>query len=255
MSVNLAPPDSHVAISPDTQGHFPAHSARNGVRVIGLRDRGYAARFAVVQRWLPDASEHTFDDNDTQVLSQASYSLDMLVLHGKDIDRMGRILKGWRSVLPSKVLVAVVATSDAHERSALLHSGADTVLEIEMADRLVSSWLGALLSRAAQNAQAADAAAPLVPLPSEFGITAREQSLLDVLLRRTNDTVPYANLLSALGKPLGKESHGTLRVAICKLRKKVSSSIRIYNCTGAGYGASVLQTRAGTDLRPSGSPN
>ena len=221
-----------------------------GVRVVGLRDKGYARRRATVQRWLPHASDHAFDENDTQVLSQAVRPFAMLVLHGKDVDRMSRIIKGWRSVLPSKVLVAVVDASVARDRSALLQSGCDAVLETDMADVLVVSWLGALLSRALQTEPAVEVAAPPFSLPPELGITPREQSLLELLLRRANETVPYAHLLAVLDKPLGEEGQGALRVAICNLRKKVASCIRIYNSTGAGYGARVLQAGAALPSGP-----
>jgi hypothetical protein len=116
-----------------------------GVRIVGIRDKEYDLRASWLRSWLPHAPMHQFDHNDSKPLSQAVNSLEVLILHGKDVERMGHIIKDWRRLLPSKLIIAVLTTMNNDKQNELLYSGADAVLDIDMSDFVAVVWLQSLL--------------------------------------------------------------------------------------------------------------
>lgn len=223
----------------------PPELSQIGIRVVGLPDRYYEARLAILKRWFPHASTHVFDDCDTQVLSQANRSLDVLVIHGREIERIGHILREWKSILPSKLIIAVIETDSPQKRCKLFDNGADMVLGIDTPDVVIPVWLGSILGRTAHN--------KTVAVKPDLGkaafnrpyLTSVERTLLKTLLSSEDVPVRYSQILSAIGKCENDDGLRSLRIAIWRLRKKIGDSIKIQSVRGLGYGASWRPTKTG----------
>lgn len=210
------------------------------VRIVGLRDKAYDARMAWLQSWLPSPDTHVFSEDDTQVLSQVHAEFEVLVLHGADPDRMARILRDWRRVLTSKIIVAMPSPGNQPKHSALLNAGADAVIEVDTETPVAAAWLQSLISRTAAFRAASRSVQQTVDtVAMKARATPLQRRLLAHLIANAGPVVPYADLLRALDKGNGDRGVRALHVAICNLRKKLPTSIRIVNIHGIGYQTSI----------------
>lgn len=210
------------------------------IRIIGLRDRNHLARSTWLREWMPLADARLFDRNDSQVLSQAQSSFDVLVLHGDDTARMARIIKEWRSVLSSKLIVAVAASLDSQVRANLLNAGADAALDLSTEQAVAGAWVHSLVARKGQLRQA--------PRPQQEIIddvclrsraTRLQRKLITLLIGQVGLILPYADMLDELGKPNAPQHVRSLHVAMCNFKKKLPAEIKITNVQGVGYKASI----------------
>ena len=211
-----------------------------GVRIVGIRDKEYDLRASWLRSWLPHAPMHQFDHNDSKPLSQAINSFEILILHGKDVERMGHIIKDWRRLLPSKLIIAVLTTMNSDKQNELLYSGADAVLDIDMSDFVAVVWLQSLLSRLSERREANLRPSLDVDVElSDLNVTPMERMILTSLLTKEGTVVNHADILHAIGRDKSKKSLHILSAAVCNLRKKHSALFKIFNIKGLGYGALI----------------
>lgn len=212
------------------------------IRLIGLRDRNYAARMHWLDGWLPDCDTRWYDGEDTQLLSQVQSRFDVLILHGDDPGRMARIIKGWRSVLSSKLIVAITSEPDGRAQTSFLNAGADAAFDLETPAPVATAWLGALVARTAERRKVERPVNEVIDnLCLEVEATRLQRKVIDLLAHQDGQTVPYAALLEGIGKADNQQNIRSLHVAICILKKKLPANVRIANMHGVGYKLSFAQ--------------
>ena len=125
------------------QVHLPANVA---VRIIGLRDDSHDSRQAWLNAWIVTDDIRSFNPSLLQITENHS-PFDVIVLHGADTVRMSTVLRQWRDLLSSKIIVAVVPEAQPAIRTELYRAGADAVMD-PTADRAVSvAWVTSMVER------------------------------------------------------------------------------------------------------------
>lgn len=237
----------HVGTKGDflTHGSAPARRGRPSnpsvhgpARLIGLKDAGYPARLAWLHEWLPDADAFAYEETNTRLLAQAERPFRFLVLHGNDLRRMGRIIRDWRSIFPSKLIVALMSQSTPPERAELLRLGADNVFDLDTPSVVAEATLANTIKRW-MSAQSTGNCHSNPTIKLRHPLTRTEEAIAAVLCEYSGEVVPYAAILTRIGKANSRGAVKCLQVQMQRLRSKVVSGLLIENRTSVGYRASL----------------
>lgn len=221
------------------------------LRMLDLQDDGAHERNA----WLGLVARidqfHPDRPDDWRYLAQAGPRFRVLLIGGDDATRIEERLQLARPVLPNKTLVAVINRCDARQVAHMLRSGADDVFRVGMDPLEARARLQGLLRREQMRSSARPAAparksfSQADRLASRYGLSQVEAEMLDVLVQRANELVPYADLRLEKAGYARNASLKSLAVRIHHLRWKVGEEWTIRNVRGRGYRLEAAAPSAG----------
>lgn len=213
-------------------------------RSMFIRDKLLDERLAWCAGVLGKIEHHRYSENSTYIFSTARENYDVFLAHGDDPVRLAVALRRNKSILSSKVKVALMAQSLPVDRVLLLNAGFDLVADCRMPKAEFVARVLAIYTRSLRHA--ASVIGPLngfrTVLRKYFAesvniekIRDRELLLLSRLAARMNYSVHSTELCRAPTGNVSELTEGSLSVAISKLRKKISPKYVIISDHMGGY--------------------
>jgi DNA-binding CsgD family transcriptional regulator len=132
---------AYEAFGSETASHSGIAEGSPLVRVIGLPGRTYDDRVHWVGAWATIEQEMTYSPWNTRLLAQAGMRFDVVLVHGDEDRRVAHLLREFREVYPSKLMIAVLSHARAAERALLYRAGADAVFDLFSEGGVASAWL------------------------------------------------------------------------------------------------------------------
>jgi DNA-binding response OmpR family regulator len=221
----------------------PVEGDEQRFRVIEIPDKGRAKRAHWIRQILRGRDWHVFRVGSSAYLSQSLCSFDFVLISGDDEARVSNLVRELRRLLPSKIVVAVVQTSNGPACADLLKRGASDVLDCGME---IEEGICRLRSLARRNALAIEeevrssrsalGEALKIARMCSGALTPKEERLMSALMSRPGRIVPYWSICRTVSVGYNKiSSERSIYVSIHNLRKKLVSGVQILNMRGSGY--------------------
>lgn len=218
--------------------HSPVLDGSPLVRVIGLPGRTYDERVHWVAAWANVEREMTYSPWNTVLLAQAGTRFDVILVHGDEDRRVAHLLREFREVYPSKLMIAVLSHARAAERALLYRAGADAVYDLFSEGGVADAWLASAMKRqdsfAAVPAKAVSHSR-LVALLGAHSFTRAEAEFIHLLEQSAGRPVSYTTLGQMTRRAKTADPRKSIQVMICRLNAKLSGLLKIRNVREEGY--------------------
>lgn len=208
------------------------------VRVIGLPGRTYDERVHWIATWANVEREMTYSPWNTGLLAQAGTRFDVILVHGDEDRRVGHLLREFREVYPSKLMIAVLSHARAAERALLYRAGADAVYDLFSEGGVADAWLASALKRQDSfTAVPATAVSQsrLLALLGAHSFTRAEAEFIHLLEQSAGRPVSYTILGQMTRRARTGDPRKSIQVMICRLNAKLSGLLKIRNVREEGY--------------------
>lgn len=208
------------------------------VRVIGLPGRTFDKRVHWVAEWANVEREMTYSPWSAGLLAQAGTRFDVVLVHGDEDRRVAHLLREFREVYPSKLMIAVLSHARAAERSLLYRAGADSVFDLFSEGEVAQAWLANAIRRQEDfTATPAKAAAHsrLVAMLGSHSFTRAEVEFVNLLEQSAGRPVSYAALAQLTRRTTTRNPRKSIQVLICRLNVKLAGLLKIRNVRDEGY--------------------
>jgi len=208
------------------------------MRLLEFADRRKCGRRSWLDGFMNCSQRVLYSHDSCSFLAQAEASFSILFISSDDLRRLNAIIRDIRAALPSKVIVPVLSHASDEIIVGLLQRGADDVLHCDMDRSEAVGRVHALQRRQKWSEERfrreADERTKLeleLRDLTHSPLTPTERMVLVHLTRHKNQTVPYYSLK----RHANVGSLNSLKVFICKLRKKLVAGVAVQNKTGVGY--------------------
>lgn len=226
--------------SADLAPYLPDHigDPMQEMRLLELSDRGRTARRLWLDGVLHCSQQFVYSYDSSAFLSQSEANFSILFISGDDVPRLTAIIRDVRAILPSKLIVPVLSQVSRRLSVTLLQRGAADVLHCAMnrgeavgrvhALQRRQQWSEARLRREADERTKLELELSAL---AHSPLTRKERMVLVYLSDHRDRTVPYYSLR----RQASLASLNSLKVLVCKLRKKLVAGVTLRNLEGFGY--------------------
>ncbi|WP_246465404.1 hypothetical protein [Novosphingobium jiangmenense] len=206
--------------------------------MIGLPGRTYDERVHWVGAWATIEQEMTYSPWNTRLLAQAGTRFDVVLVHGDEDRRVAHLLREFREVYPSKLMIAVLSHARAAERALLYRAGADAVFDLFSEGGVANAWLMNAIKR--QEGLTTEPAAGtvqsrLVALLGSQNFTRAEAEFIHQLEQSAGRPVSYSSLAQLTRRTKTRDPRKSIQVMICRLNAKLQGLLKIRNVREEGY--------------------
>lgn len=220
----------------------PAKGSSIPVRCLGLRDRGYAERMGWMRQFLTVLQEREYRYDDYSAFSQADECFDLVIVHGLDPRRLCRLATQFKDRLPSKMVVALLPSTNEATSSMLLRTGFDEVLNLQMPQAEAQARLCALdRRRRTRNADSGKEVTQdlvdqkIADIADVRQLNAKDRKVLALLIKKSWRTTYYWQLADLLDKSLDGEYRRPIHVRMCRIRQALRAPESLVTVRGDGY--------------------
>jgi DNA-binding response OmpR family regulator len=213
------------------------------VRIIELADKTARERSEWLSQVINCDQRFSYNESNQAYLCQARNSFDVILISGDDDTRIRAILREFRILLPSKMVVIVLTRYNISKSVSFLKAGAADVFDCSMPACEAICRLNAIIRRirwSNERQQRIDtdewAERARIGRFCVADVTPMEKRILYALYEKKHGVVPYY-LLASRAKSTASSYNGykCLHVMIHHLRKKLVSGVEIVNVRGMGY--------------------
>jgi DNA-binding response OmpR family regulator len=210
------------------------------VRYLTLNDDSRAER----RRWLSQTISgyrvEQYSEKSTAFMSSHSGNYDALIVGGKDISRITKIIRHNLPLLRTKMKICLTAKSTAKGRAQLIAAGFDDAIDIARVDpregimriraiwRRYVDWYGRQESERLYVAR-------LSQLIAVDALSDREAKLIACLELNLGRQVPHGRLRALISHDWEEVTQKHLKVVISSLRRKLKPGVTITAVRGEGY--------------------
>jgi DNA-binding response OmpR family regulator len=202
------------------------------LRYASLNGPGHAARSGWLHRTFANFDEYQMEQSDAGFISDMASDCDVLMIGGEDVQRLSEILRDNSQSLNRKVKLVLTTGSTPSTRAELLNAGADDVFDVgrtepaEAMARTIAIWTRSLqVSR--HELEEALIAENLKKVVDISGMTGREIDLIQTLLYAPRGCASHAQIRAAISKGQDLVSYNSMKVMICKVRKRLRNGWQI----------------------------
>lgn len=214
-------------------------------RLVEIPDRFRKDREDWLGSFLRWYQVRTYRNGEIDFLTQHDVSFDILIISGDDKPRVQSITRTVRKLLPSKLVVVLLANCTRQDKVRFLGAGADDVLHLGMKRTEAVMRLHALQRRLAwslEKARAEELKKEERRLEKQAldglvhtRLTTQESAVLELLLKRQGHVVGYREFVQVRNGSSMVATTGTLAVVMTHIRKKLRRDWQIANKRGEGF--------------------
>lgn len=216
------------------------HPGEIAIRYLSINDSDRQIRSQWLATVVSEMQVYSYVENDTSFLSTYGKNYQALVVGGKDVVRMARVMKHNFPMLKNRMKICLVSKSTARGRAQLIAAGYDDAIDIEKIDpreglmrfraiwRRYAEWFERQQEERRQSSK-------LDELAVAQALSDREKRLLACLELSRGTPVSHATLRSLISSDWEAVSQEHLKVVICNLRRKLNPGVQIVAVRGEGY--------------------
>ena len=210
------------------------------IRYVGTSDLYQNKRNFWLDIVFPECKKFAYIDGMTNYFSIAEGDFQVIIFGGNDAVRAASFLKDGKPLLNRRLKISLMTNSMPRRRASALSSGFDDVFDTnrtqpaEAFARVATMW-ARYQERVDCDRNAAADRAQINLVADYASLTARERLLIQILLSKPGQLVPYILLQSRLSYQIEDLTFSHLKVIVCELRKKIRPYYKIKSRAFIGY--------------------
>ena len=225
------------------------------VRYLTLNDDSRGDRRKWLSQTVSGYQVAQYSEKSTAFMSSHNGNYDALIIGGKDVARITRIIRHNLPLLKTKMKICLTAKSTARGRAQLIAAGFDDAIDIGRVDpregimriraiwRRYADWYGRQESERLYLARVAQ-------IIAVDELSDREGKLIACLELNLGRVVPHGRLRALISHDWEEVTQKHLKVVISSLRRKLLPGVTISAVRGEGYRLNLP-----AELQPSSPPS
>ena len=210
------------------------------IRYLTLNDDSRADRRKWLSQTVSGYQVAQYSENATAFMSSHNGNYDALIIGGKDVARIIRIIRHNLPLLKTKVKLCLTAKSTARGRAQLISAGFDDAIDIGRVDpregimriraiwRRYADWYGRQENERLYLAR-------LAQIIAVDELSDREGKLIACIELNLGRVVPHGRLRALISHDWEEVTQKHLKVVISSLRRKLLPGVTISAVRGEGY--------------------